>query len=344
MNMTKNKYIQAVGEAEANQRLCALFGDRFRRYRHDWERASNCEFLTDFPLFLVLETLYSCNLRCIHCVHGYDDLKGKYGYKDEMSFDLYRKIIDEASLHHCPSLSLNNNNEPLLTRDLAQRARYAADNGFMDIMINTNGLLLTESKIEQLLDSGLTRVMVSLDAFTKETHEKIRVGSNFERVLENIELFLNRRTQSGQQLPLLRVSLVRLSFNEGEIDSFIEYWRTRADYVAIQEFASPDPARDFEGFFAGSRSMLDEYSCPQPWQRLIIQGDGAALPCCSQFGQELELGNVKQQSIRAIWHSPTMSSLRLLHKQGRYRDNSPCNKCISTWTNKREVSSCKEPQ
>lgn len=330
--MTQSKYIQCAGEAEANERLCILLGEKFRQYRRQWEEATNCELLTDFPLFLLTETQYTCNLRCIHCVHGHEDLKNKYAYQNEMSFELYRKIIDEASQYHCPSIGLNSTNEPLLTRDLAQRIRYAADSGFMDIMINTNGLLLTENKIEQLIDAGLTRLMVSLDAFTNETYEKIRVGSNFERVIKNIELFLNMRSRKQQQLPLLRISLVRLSFNEHEIDAFIEYWRDRADYVAIQEFASPEPSWDFESFFSGSRTTIDGFSCPQPWQRLVIQGDGSVLPCCSQFSQELKVGNVQEQSIRTMWHSPAMERLRTLHKEERYSDNPVCKKCVSTWT------------
>lgn len=330
--MTQSKYIQFAGETEANERLCTLLGEEFRFYRSQWEKATNCELLTDFPLFLVVEPQYTCNLRCIHCVHGYDNLKDKYAYKDAMSFEQYRQIIDEAAHYQCPSLCLNSTNEPLLIKDIAQRVRYAADHGFMDIMFNTNGLLLCKSKIDQLLDSGLTRLMVSLDAFTKETYDKIRIGSSFEKVLTNIELFLNMRSRKRQQLPLLRVSLVRLSLNNHEIDAFIEYWRDCADYVAIQELASPEPSWDFESLFSDLRTVLDEFSCPQPWQRLIIQGDGSVLPCCSQFAQELALGNIQEQSISSIWLSPAMEHMRTLHKEARYSDNPTCRKCVSTWT------------
>lgn len=330
--MAHTKYIEFRGEVEANEQLCVLLGDNFREYRRQWEQVSSCELLTEFPLFLVIESHYRCNLRCIHCVHGYNELKSKYVYHDEMNFELYKRIIDEVSQYHCPSLSLNSTSEPLLMKNIARYIQYAANRGFMDIMINTNGLLLTKDKIEQLLDSGLTRLMVSLDAFTKETYDKIRIGSDFYKVLKNIDMFLNMRNRRRQKLPLLRVSLVCLSFNESEIDSFIKYWRDRADYIAIQEFASPEPEWDkFESFFAGSRTILEKFSCPQPWQRLVIQGDGSVLPCCSQFGQELKLGNVKERSIQSIWRSPEMEHLRKVHKEGRYKDNPTCRKCVSTW-------------
>jgi len=330
--MAQKSYIQSVGEAEANERLCVLFGDKFKLYRSQWEKASSCELLTDFPLFLVIESRYLCNLQCIHCVHGYQDLKDKYAYQGEMSFELYKKLIDEASRYGCPSLALNNINEPLLTKDIFQRIRYAANNGFMDTMINTNALPLNEKRIEQLLDSGLTRLMVSLDAFTKETYDKIRIGSDYYQVLKNIDMFLNMRSKRRQELPLLRVTLVRLSLNEGEIAPFVEYWKGRADYVSIQEFASPEPSWNFTSLYSYTRPVFEEFSCPQPWQRVIIQGDGAVLPCCSQFAQELTLANVSSQSISEIWHSPAMERLRKVHKEGRYFENPTCKKCISTWT------------
>ena len=330
--MSTAQYIQHNGEAQANELLCSIIGPAFRAYRERWARVTNLELLTDFPQFLVIEQNYRCNLKCVHCVHGHDDLKEQHGYADEMDFALYRKIIDEAADYACPSLAVNNINEPLMARDIVERIRYAADHGFMDIMMNTNALLMTERVSERLLDSGLTRLMVSMDAFSSETYGKIRLASNFTKVMANIERFLELRARRNAKLPILRLSMVRLAQNEHEVNPFIEFWRDKADYLAIQEFASPAPdAATFDGMFANSRASLSEFRCPQPWERLIVEGDGLVLPCCSQFARSLAVGNAKSQSIRSIWMSPEMERMRELHREGRYRDDVVCNKCISSW-------------
>ena len=64
----------------------------------------------------------------------------------------------------------------------------------MDIMLNCNGSAITKKKAKQILDSGLTRMRFSLDAFSQETYEKVRVGSiPLARVIKNIETFLDER-------------------------------------------------------------------------------------------------------------------------------------------------------
>jgi len=333
------EYIEHRGEEEANEILCSVFGEKFRAYRRQWERASNFEVVTDYPMFLVLEAAYSCNLRCIHCVHGYDDLKAQWAYAHTMERPLYERVIDEAAAHGCPSLSLNNINEPLLSRELVDQIRYASAKGIMDIMINTNGVLLTERITERLLDSGLTRLLVSFDAASKETYTKVRVGGNYDKVLANVERFLEMRARRNLKVPVLRASMVRLSVNEHEVKDFVQQWSDKADYLAIQEFAAPEPNRaEFERLFAGSRMVLGEFRCPQPWQRLVVQGDGAVLPCCSQFAQELKLGDARETPVRDIWRSPRMDRMRELHRRGRYADNRTCARCVSTWVGTRPSS------
>ncbi len=337
--MSHTPYIQHSGEAEATQLLCDLLGDKFREYRRQWELASRCELLTEIPLYLVLEYNYVCNLRCIHCIQGNQDLRAEYTYDGQMDMDLYKRIIDEASEYGAPSMSPNNINEPLLARDIIERIEYASRKGFIDISMQTNAVSMTERISERLLDSGLTRLHVSLDAFTKETYSKVRLDSNFDKVMANIDRFLDIRARRNRKLPLLRVSLVRLSANAHEIPAFVEYWRQRADYIAIQEFASPAPGRPefaplFEPLFSGTRTFVSDFRCPQPWQRMTVQGDGSVQPCCSQFSRELTIGNVKETSLHSIWHSPAMNRMREMHQQGHYRDNPTCFKCVTGWVTK----------
>jgi radical SAM protein with 4Fe4S-binding SPASM domain len=262
-------------------------------------------------------------------------MKAAYDYHQDMGFALFQRVIDEASAYGCPSMSPNNINEPLLARDLVERVEYASKKGFIDISMQTNALLLTERTSERLLDSGLTRLHVSLDALTEPTYDKIRRGSNFQKVMRNVDTFLELRARRGRKLPLLRVSLVRLTVNEHEIPAFVEYWRKRADYIAIQEFLSPFPGRpEFEPFFTESRTTLSDFRCPQPWQRVVVQGDGEVQPCCSFFSRELTMGNVKTTPLRDIWRSPAMDRLRELHRDGRYRDEPVCAKCVTNWIGK----------
>mgnify|MGYP001280169259 CR=1 FL=1 len=185
-----NKVTWLTTEDDINLKLSSVIGEKFIDYRKRWDLASSFQLETDFPLYLQLELHQDCNLRCPMCAIAIPEAREKYITNDHMSWELYQKIILEAEKYNCPSLSPQGINEPLLDKDLEKYIRFAADHGFVDIMINTNATLLTEERSRSLLKSGLTRLRFSLDAASKETFEKTRVGANHDQVMKNISKFL----------------------------------------------------------------------------------------------------------------------------------------------------------
>ena len=52
-------------------------------------------------------------------------------------------------------------------------------------------------------------------------------------------------------------------------------------------------------------------------------------PCCVSFNKDLKLGSIKDTSIYNAWHSPKMSEIRELHKNGKFYENSTCKDCVN---------------
>lgn len=311
--------------------LGRLLGPRFVEYRRLWNLTARFELETPFPLFLVLELVNFCNYRCPSCVHGYTDLKRLYqaGSAQEMDLRLYEKIINEAADYECPSICMNNIGEPTMMKNLLDRIEYARDHGFIDIMFNTNGLLLDRFLTPRLFESGLTRLMISLDAVTAETYKKVRVGGDFDRVIRNLDAFMETRERLGYKLPILRTTIVRSALNEHEVDDFVRHWTGRVDYVSVQEFMSPRPGdARFDGLFARSRVIQENPRCPQPWQYMSVKPNGQVAPCCSMFSDLITVGDATATSLRAIWISDYFRHLRRLHKDGRYVEEPTCKICM----------------
>ena len=313
---------------DINEYLAEIIGEPFREYRRQWEKAHRLEIETEFPLYLSLETQLRCNYRCTMCTYSVpEEIKRQY-YPDRMSDELFDKIIEEASRYYCPSIGFNVLNEPLLDSRIIERVKKARDAGFIDLRMNTNASLLTEEKAEQLIDSGLTRLYVGLDAITKETYEKVRIGGNYDKVMENVHRFLQIREKKGKKLPILRVSFVRLSINEHEIERFIDYWFDKADMVTVQEYMPPVINDDFLAKHAKSKRVPSSYTCPQPFERLVIKGNGDVHPCCAQYNYKIWLGNVKEKSIYEIWNSKAMRSLRRHMKNRTWDRVAVCRTCL----------------
>jgi radical SAM protein with 4Fe4S-binding SPASM domain len=261
-----------------------------------------------------------------------DELRKWGDQRAQMTLETAKRLIDEGVSEGQASLGLNGTNEPLLTPYLPEIIEYANAQGILDIMFNSNGFLLTEELSHRLIDSGLTRIMFSLDAINKETYDQIRVRSDFDRVMRNIETFLRVKREKGAILPLVRVSFVKMSINENELDNFIKHWAEKVDFLSIQQYGNP-----FQGDEKGEKEELraqslnfefeDTFRCPQPWVRALVRNDGSVVPCCAFLGMKFDMGNIHKTSLRALWQGEGWSKLRKMHQEGRYREEPICQEC-----------------
>lgn len=314
---------------DVNECLIEMFGEDFREYRKRWELAEKQLHIFDFPLFLVIETVNTCNLKCIMCFR-HEMPKQKTSV---MSMELYERILSEAFNYNCPSLSLNWNNEPLLDPYLPERISIAKKYGFFDIRINTNANLLSPEKAEQLIDAGLTRLSASIDAVTAEAYAKIRIGGDYNKVVSNLTNFLDIRNRKGAKLPLLRCTFVRIRENEDELAAFIKFWDGKADYSSIQSYIPHTPKEWALELHPNDKSSMTNVTCSQPFERLAISVDGKVYPCCSPIGTEILLGNVHDSSLYEIWHRETESKLRMMMKHRTWNKFPVCRQCLENTFN-----------
>ncbi|MGK5091857.1 radical SAM protein [Deltaproteobacteria bacterium TL4] len=319
--------IQYKTEGDAIKRLIAIKGEAFAEYRKRWDQVNSFQLESDFPLFLHIESSYQCNFQCPMCTQGNPELKAKFGYPERMTTGKILKLLKEAQKFHCPSVSFQGDNEPFLMKDLIHWFELAREHGFLDIMVNTNGSVMTEALAERTIRSGLTRLRFSLDAITEETYAKIRINGKFERTMRNIALFLQKKKELQADLPLVGVNFVRMKQNEHEIEAFVEYWNDRVDFIVLQEFMTPDTEGEYEHLSGESKLAVHNFQCNQPWQRLYIRGNGEVTPCCAMFSRYLKLGEIQTSSLESLWNGPAIKALRKLHAEGRYAENPVCLKC-----------------
>lgn len=312
------------------------YGKEFAEYRRKWRLASDFKLELEYPLQIDFELNNTCNLKCIGCAWS---KKGPHRHQF-MPFDTFKRLVAEGVKEGLRAIDFSFVNEPLIRKDLSEFIRFAKDAGVLDLAFNTNANLLTDVMIEDLLDSGLTRIQFSVDAFTGDTYKKVRPGGDFKKVINGIEKFLKRKEERKVAGLLTAVSFLKMSVNAFELKSFIAYWERKVDYLIIREYLSPY-GRESEHFeeksklFEKERHFAKDFKCNKPWQRLIVRADGTVLPCCAFFAVKLPMGNIHDSSISDIWKSVPMRRLRSIHKSGEFYNNKVCLECArcSTWDN-----------
>jgi len=251
-----------------------------------------------------------------------------YKSKDSLSWDSYKTVIDESEEHNCPSMSFSGINEPLIQDDLEKYLKYANDHGFIDIILNTNASLLTKERVLSLLDSGITRIRFSIDATNSDTYLKIRQGADFQKVIGNIEEFINLKEERNYNLPVIGVNFCRMSLNEHEEEDFINYWEDKVDVVSIQTFYPPVFDVDYSHLFPLGNKVIDDKQkvCIQPFQRVFIRNYDIT-PCCRMFSSELKIGDLRKDNIYKSWPSKEMKVLRNMHISGTLKETI-CKQCL----------------
>lgn len=325
---TKDKKVKMLSRGDVLDPLIDKFGERFRTYRNEWDKAGLGEgHLPDFPLFLDVEPEYKCNLRCVTCPHQ-DATNSPQYIRDRMTLETFQKICEEGKQYGLPAISVSNNNEGLMEKYLTDYIEIAAENGVMDIFVGTNAILLTPEMSEKLLKTDLTRLLVSIDAATPETYAEVRKSEKFDLVVNNTKNFIDMRNRQGKSLPLVRVAMVQTSLNQHEADQFTDLWTDVADIISLQRYIPFLGDSNIEDYLIPrGREKSDFTVCSPLWQRMTIRANGDVIACC-HLANKLKVGNVNETSIHEIWHGEQMSYLRQTHLDGEYAKIPICKSCI----------------
>ena len=318
---------------------------KYDAYRKEWDLATKLKMIPKHPLQIDFELNYSCNFSCKMCTWSVENAKNR-GKSTWLDFNIYKSIIDQGVKKGLKSIRLNYINEPLIRKDITKFIQYAKNAGVLDIYFSTNGSLLTPKISEALLESGLTRIQVSIDATTKNTFDKVRQGGDFDAVVRNTENFIKYRNSKKKELPTVRVNFVRTEVNKHELDDFISFWKNKADCIGIQDLVNimnPNTASKKGKVF----------NCAQPFYHMTVRYDGTLLPCCTFFGAKLPLSRLKSQKnisneknlnnidlnslktmdIEETWNSKEINELRDIHKKGDYHLNEVCRECVLSTSN-----------
>jgi radical SAM protein with 4Fe4S-binding SPASM domain len=293
---------------------------RYSWYRLKWNYASRWDWVTPFPTHVDIEPSDECNLRCIMCPQAFEEWD-----KGFIDVALAKRIIDECTANRVYSIKFTWRGEPALHKGLEEMISYAKQKGIPEVQITTNGIPFTDERIGRIIDSGIDRMIFSVDGATKETYERIRVGSSYDRLIHNIKRVAEIRKAKGRVKPFLRVQMVRMKDNVAEVEAFKQFWATIVDDVRFSDVTDRGQGGQLS---VGDQVAVGRRRCPQPWQRLVVGWNGKVAMCCGDWHQEQVVGDVRTQTLKEIWHSERMQEMRDVQRQLRLNQISPCDKCF----------------
>ncbi|MFH0837077.1 MAG: radical SAM/SPASM domain-containing protein [Candidatus Aenigmatarchaeota archaeon] len=294
---------------------------RYRLYRMKWNLAGKNHIKFGFPIHIDIETSSYCNLRCRMCPQSFAPKSVDRGY---MEWKLFKKIIDEGAKHGLCSVKLNWRGEPLLHSQLPHMVEYAKKNGVVEVMINTNGQLLTKDMSRKLIMAGIDKIIISFDGMNKKTYEYLRQGASYDKLVKNIDDLLGLKKELGVKKPYIRIQTLRMKETSKEVNDYVNFWKSGVDDVAVNEYSNRGEKVKRE---IGDYEVVGRCPCPQIWQRMMIAWNGEVMICCGDWYKKLCVGNASKSSLKELWDGKKWQHIREMHRQRRLSEIPGCDVC-----------------
>ena len=290
----------------------------------------------NYPLSVSIEPTTSCNLRCPECPSGLRSFSRSTGM---MQLATFQKIIDE--LHeYLVYLMLYFQGEPFLNPGFFDAIRYAYSKKIYTAT-STNGHYLDEESALQTINSGLDRIIISMDGTDQTTYEEYRIGGQLEKVMTGINNLVLARKKLQKNNPYIILQFMLFQHNTHQIrDAKILAKKLGVDKIEFKTAQVYDfekgselipELRKFSRYQPNGNSKYVIKSdllnkCWKMWHSCVMTWDGNIVPCCFDKDAKYTMGNIHEHSFEKIWNGPKYLKFRSQLFENR-REIDICKNC-----------------
>jgi len=266
------------------------------------------------PISISFEPTTSCNLRCPECPSGLRAFTRPTGMLEN---NFFRDTIDQ--LHsRLLYLVFYFQGEPYLNPDFLTMVKYASSKRLYTAT-STNAHYLTDDNARKTVESGLDRLIISIDGTTQDVYHQYRVGGNLEKVIQGARNIVKWKKELKSRTPFIFFQFLVVKPNEHQVEDIkklaleIGVDEIRFKTAQIYDYKN-DPNKLIPSINKFSRYRKQdngEYKfknslsnhCWRLWHATVITWDGLVVPCCFDKDATHKLGDLKGQPFKEIWNN-----------------------------------------
>ncbi len=272
------------------------------------------------PFTLSFEPTTQCNLGCPECPSGLKKFSRNTGNAELETFE--RVLVDaHKSLLF---VYLYFQGEPFINKHFSKMIALAKKYKVFTIT-STNGHYLTNSKCEEIIQSGLDRILISIDGAKQETYEQYRRQGSLEKVVAGTKTLVETKKRMGASNPEIVFQMLVVKPNENEISDVVKL----AEEIGVDQLVlKTAQVYDFENGndLIPSQEKYSRYKrvpngkwkikndlknqCWKMWHSAVITWDGKMIPCCFDKDAKYTMGNILNEPLKLIWNNLNYNEFR----------------------------------
>lgn len=296
------------------------------------------------PVSISFEPTTSCNLRCPECPSGLRSFTRPTGMLKD---DFFKQTIDQL-YKDLLYLIFYFQGEPYLNPAFLDMVKYASTKKIYTAT-STNAHYLNDQNAKKTVESGLDRLIISIDGSTQESYQKYRVGGNLNKVLEGAANVVKWKKQLKSKTPFIIFQFLVVRHNEHQI---LEIKKIAKEIGVDEVRLKTAQVYDYENDPNQLIPTLEKYSryrknktgqmefkgknerhCWRLWHDPVITWDGSVVPCCFDKDASHKLGSLKENTFKEIWQNKEYQKFRtnVLHSRSNIDICTNCSEGVRVW-------------
>lgn len=284
------------------------------------------------PSYLDIEVTNHCNFNCSFCPTGTNVMKRKRGFMDS---DVLDAICRDVKKYEIKGVRLIRWGEPMLHPDIINIIKKLKNAGAL-VHINTNGSLLTEEKMKELVEAELDSIKFSFQGVDEVSYNEMRVNGKFSEIIDKVR----RLKEFGGRIPYIQISTTVTDETEEQIDQFrrkveniCDYYNigyTKLDHLNVDEMRISEAEKERIRELKKRETISHTYRkiCPDAFDKLSVNWNGDVTICCSDYDDYLLIGNILTQDLKEIFNSEKADAYRKIISKNEYEKLPICNTCF----------------
>ncbi len=296
------------------------------------------------PMSISFEPTTSCNLRCPECPSGLREFTRPTGMLKQ---DFFQQTIDDI-YKDILYLIFYFQGEPYLNKNFLEMVKYASSKGIYTAT-STNAHYLTDDVARKTIESGLDRLIISIDGTTQDVYQQYRRGGHLDKVIAGAKNVVKWKKELKSKTPFIFFQFLVVKPNEHQIEEIkklgaeIGVDEVRFKTAQVYDYTN-DPnnlipvnekfsryKKNKEGKHDAKNKLANH--CWKLWQANVITWDGMVVPCCFDKDASHRLGDLKNQSFKEIWHNDNYKQFRkeLMTSRKNIDICANCSEGVSVW-------------
>jgi len=298
-----------------------------------------------FPLSISFEPTTSCNLRCPECPSGLRAFTRPTGMLEK---NFFKETIDQLS-KDLLYLVFYFQGEPYLNPGFLEMVKYASQKRIYTAT-STNAHYLNDNLAQRTIESGLDRLIISIDGTTQDVYKQYRVGGQLDKVIAGARNIVKWKKELKSKKPFVVFQFLVVKPNEHQVEDV----KKLAKEIGVDDvWFKTAQVYDYTNDPNGLIPSLDKYSrykktkegtffkgkmtnhCWRLWHDPVITWDGLVAPCCFDKDAQHRLGDLKEKSFKEIWNNRSYTSFRKQILKGRKNIDicANCSEGTKVWSN-----------